>query len=119
MSKIYDVKKIKNGIYTYLVVANSYESPLDVLDEISKEIEVPECTILFDMLLRTGMSYNRYLSIRYKDNQFDKKSISIVTQISNDIKLSTVETLNKHISCVEESLLPEPIKFLIKKKLPV
>lgn len=117
MSKLYEIKKIEDRLYTYLVIANSYESPLDVLDEISNEIEVENCTILFDMLLRTGLSYNRYLSINFQDKTFDRKSIKIVDNaISNEIKNNVIEILNENIKVVEDSILPAPLKFLIKKR---
>jgi hypothetical protein len=117
MSKLYEVKKIEDGYYSYLVIANSYRSPLDVLDEISKEIECDNCTVLFDMLLRTGLSYNRYLSMDYLNNTFDIKSTNVVqNNITDYIKRNVIEVLNENIEYVEDSILPAPLKFLIKKK---
>lgn len=117
MNKIYKLKKTNNKNYAYLVIATSYISPMDVLDEISEEIECDNCIVLFDMLLRTGLSSNRYVSIEYKNNDFDINSIKIADKdIDENIKKSVIEFLNNNIEYVNESIIPQALKFLIKEK---
>ncbi|MDD2445872.1 MAG: type II toxin-antitoxin system RnlB family antitoxin [Clostridia bacterium] len=69
------LEKFNNNLYQYLVFGTTVESPLFQLQKIAKKLKGNNCTVLFDQLLQTGNTDNRFLTIAFKKNSFDLSTV--------------------------------------------
>lgn len=102
------IEKLNNGIANYLVFSISTESPLFFLDELRGEISFNEGDVLIvDQLLQTGEADNRFMTIVYRNNEFDYSSIKHIENIKVDsgIRLIIAEYLRQHTVLLKYSIL--------------
>ena len=87
------INKSNNPKIKYVIFSISTDSPLFLLDEIIKNINLENGQkVLFDQLLQTGDSNNRFLSLKFANGKFDLSSIQHIDKEQID------ETLYKFIS---------------------
>ena len=87
------INKSNNPKIKYVIFSISTDSPLFLLDEINENVKLKNGQIvLFDQLLQTGDSDNRFLSLQFVNDKFDLSSIKHVDKKQID------ETLYKFIS---------------------
>lgn len=87
------INKSNNLIFKYVIFSVSTDSPLFMLNEIHNNISLENGQkILFDQLLQTGDSSNRFLSLKFANGEFDLSSIKHVEKSQLD------ESLYKFIS---------------------
>lgn len=87
------INKSNNPKIKYVIFSTSTDSPLFVLDDINKNICLENGqSVLFDQLLQTGDSDNRFLSLKFVNGMFDLSSIKHIDKKQID------ETLYKFIS---------------------
>lgn len=118
MMKEYILKHIDQDNIDYLVFGTSVESPFFYLSEIAKDIKDDKVVkVLFDQLLQTGNSKNRFLMLELKDGTFELNSaVSIDPKtISNEIKLHITEFLRQNPQVLEYSILLNEQKKIIEQ----
>lgn len=73
---------IKRGHYIF-IQSTSYNNPINNLDQIAKELRKNryEGSVVFDLLLATGNTSNRFLLTKFTNRKFDTSSFQ-KTQIS-------------------------------------
>lgn len=87
------INKSNNPKIKYVIFSISTDSPLFLLDKINKNIYLENGqSVLFDQLLQTGDSSNRFLSLKFVNGTFDLSSIQHIDKKQID------ETLYKFIS---------------------
>ena len=87
------INKSNNPKIKYVIFSISTDSPLFLRDEINKNIYLENGqSVLFDQLLQTGDSSNRFLSLKFVNGTFDLSSIQHIDKKKID------ETLYKFIS---------------------
>lgn len=87
------INKSNNPKIKYVIFSISTDSPLFLLDEIKKNIYLENGqSVLFDQLLQTGDSDNRFLSLKFINGNFDLSSIQHINKKQID------ESLYKFIS---------------------
>ena len=87
------INKSNNPKIKYVIFSISTDSSLFLLDEINKNIYLENGqSVLFDQLLQTGDSSNRFLSLKFVNGTFDLSSIQHIDKKQID------ETLYKFIS---------------------
>lgn len=82
------INKSINPTIKYVIFSVSTDSPLFLLDEIKENIFLENGqTILFDQLLQTGDTENRFLSIKFLNGKFDLSTIQHIDKKKIDVSL--------------------------------
>lgn len=110
----YQILKLNNGPYDFLVIATSYENPLSSFKEIEEEINVDRAKLLFDLTLINGLKKNRYIECDYKVGQNSQLDCSLVESIDEYIKSLSYDYFTKNDDIVQKSVIPNSLKFLLK-----
>ena len=58
MKDNFEIMKLNNEPYDFLIIATSYENPLSSIKEIGEEIQVQKANLLFDLTLINGTNKN-------------------------------------------------------------
>lgn len=112
----YDIIEIEKE-YKYVVVATSYENPIEEIETIEYELNNKQYCgkILFDLLLCNGMNSNRYIEMEFNGVYFDMTSSTIIKKISESIEKVIYQYFKDRPSLVENSVLSNAQQYLIKK----
>jgi hypothetical protein len=111
--KTFEIKESTNE-YPIVIYSLSYVSPLGSLPIIEKELESYRGKVLFDLLMCNGLASNRFIVADYDGDKFDVGSFTI-TQVGTSIKKESLSFYMTDPSLLENSVLPRPHQFLIKK----
>ena len=114
----YVLKKLNSKIAQYLVFSTSVESPFFMLNEITKDIhESKDVVVIFDQLLQTGDSDNRFMSITFKNNAFDLNSANKIDSktVNNVIREEIANFLRENPTILKYSILLSNQKEQIEK----
>lgn len=115
--KDYQIEKICHSAYNYVVLSTSYINPFDEKEEIENSLrkENYKGKILFDLLLKNGFNYNRYIEVVYDGDKFDINTMKALDNIDDQIKLFTTNFYKDHDYLLENSIIPKSKQFLIKR----
>lgn len=112
--KNYQILKLNNEPFDFLVIATSCENPLSYIKEICKEISRDRAKILFDLTLINGTKNNRYISCDYRTGENYLQSCSLVKDIDERIKNMSYNYFMQNEDIVQRSVVPDSLKFLLK-----
>ena len=116
--KDYILKHIDQDNIDYLVFGTSVESPFVYITEIAKDIKADKVVkVLFDQLLQTGNSKNRFLMLELKDGTFELSSAICIDPkaVSNEIKLHIADFLRHNPQVLKYSILLNEQKKIIEQ----
>ena len=99
---------------------NTTEDLYFLQDEIMKEINIKNSqtkTVLVDLFLRNGFTFNRYILLRYDKNNNRLKSFIInPREVSEKIKIKIEDYLRNHNELLySSSLSKKEIEFILNK----
>ncbi|WMC91305.1 type II toxin-antitoxin system RnlB family antitoxin [Kineothrix sp. MB12-C1] len=117
MKDNFKILKLNNEPYDFLIIATSYENPLDSIEEIEEEIHVKKANLLFDLTLINGVKKNRYIKCEYKAGINKLQSCSLVDSIDETIKALSYNFFKQNEEVVRKSIIPNTLKHLIKSGL--
>ncbi len=117
MKDLYELIKLDNEPYDYLIIAKTYVNPLSVLDEIAGEIDGNNERFLFDLTLINGMNSNRYIKGDCVNGTFLRNSFMVVNDIDKKIKERTQTFFLENKNLVDNSVVPKSLKFLLKERM--
>ncbi|WP_427113339.1 type II toxin-antitoxin system RnlB family antitoxin [Megasphaera sueciensis] len=112
--KNYQILKLNNELFDFLVIATSCENPLSYIKEIGKEISRDQAKILFDLTLINGTKSNRYISCDFCIGKNYLQSCSLVKNIDEHIRNMTYDFFAQNEDIVQRSVVPNSLKFLLK-----
>lgn len=100
---------IKRGNYMF-IQSVSYNNPINNLDLVAKELRKYkyEGNVIFDLLLSTGNTSNRFLVSKFLNKNFDKNSFK-KAKISPRVKNEITIYYKDHIEFLKNSILPKSI----------
>ena len=105
----YKIVEINNENYKAIIFAQSYETPLLYLDEISSELKehgMSNCNIVFDMLLSSGNTSQRYVEAMFDGEQFIKTTIKhIPIDKKNTLRTISLNFFKSNSSILQSSIL--------------
>lgn len=80
-----------------IVTASADFHPLRQLNQLAKELESNrfEGVVLFDLLAVNGLAPNRFASMKFRGNVFDRSSFAVESNVSPSIK-SEQDSIVKH-----------------------
>ena len=112
--KAYDIIEFKSD-YKYVILATSYENPIDELENIEDELEAKEYSgkVLFDLLLCNGMNSSRFVEIKFNGECFDLSSSITIKNPNNSIKEDIHQYFKDKPALLENSVLPKAQRYII------
>lgn len=114
--KKYNIIKLHNEPYEYLVIATTYESPINDIEEIKREISCEKTKILFDLMLINGNKSNRFIGLNMNANEkFNPSAYFIANDVTDKIKEISNRFFSENKTLLENSVLPNALKYLISK----
>ena len=91
------INKSNNPKIKYVIFSISTDSPLFLLDEINKNIYLENGqSVLFDQLLQTGDSSNRFLSLKFVNGTFDLSSIQHIDKKQIECSEKEIKLHGRH-----------------------
>jgi len=119
MSKTYYIEKINGGSYPCIIFSTSYVSPMDQLEIVENDLKKIGVmgNILFDLLLSHGNTPDRFYEVLFNGEKIDIDSLRRVESISDNIKQISSDFYHNHVHFLKNSILSNPQKFLIKKRI--
>lgn len=112
----YVIERIDEEIAKYLVFGITVNSPLFELNEIKDSLPISNGEkVVFDQLLQTGNSDNRFLIMTFNDDDFDYGSAININnrQINDQIRHFISDYLRGHDTILKYSILPSDEKTTI------
>jgi hypothetical protein len=103
-----------------VIFINSTEDLYFLQDEIYDIISKTDgerFTVLVDLFLRNGFSFNRFVSLKYNGKRDCKSIIVNPREVSEEIKSKINLYLREHESILENSALTTSVKYFVKRKL--
>ncbi len=113
MKDNFEVLKLDNEPYDFLIIATSYENPLGCMDEIGKEIQMQKAKLLFDLTLINGVSKNRYIKCEYEAERNQLQPCAIVESVDDAIKKISQNYFAKNQEIVKKSVISNALKYLL------
>ena len=112
--KAYNIIEFKSD-YKYVILATSYENPIDELENIEDELEAKEYSgkVLFDLLLCNGMNSSRFVEIKFNGECFDLSSSITIKNPNNSIKEDIHQYFKDKPALLENSVLPKAQRYII------
>lgn len=110
------IREINKKYAKFLVFGTSADTPLFFLQEIGDQTRLSKGdAVLFDQLLQTGDADNRFLIIKFGDNDFDLSTISHLDREKIDLETKEIVAsfLRSNPLVLRYSILPEQQKETI------
>lgn len=119
--KDYRIERVCHNAYKYIVLSTSYINPFDEKDEIENNLkkENYKGKILFDLLLKNGIGYNRYIEIVFDGEKFDINTLKPLENVDQDLKLFSTNFYKNHSHLLENTIVPQAQRFLIRKGIMI
>lgn len=115
--KEYEIFKFDDDINKDVVLITSTEDLYylqeNIYDELSK-LNGENFSVLIDLFLRNGFSFNRFVSLHFKNKNNCKSLIVNPRDVSDDIKLEIRDYLKSNTSILEGSALTQKIINFVK-----
>lgn len=115
--KNFIIKKIDKKYAKYLVFGTTVESPLFQLIDIKNKIVISDGeSVVFDQLLQTGNTDNRFLTLSFYEGKFDFGTAKNVEadKLDADVKNFAYDFLRKNVDILKHSILLSEQKDIIQ-----
>lgn len=88
MRNMYSIRTTDDKHFAAVIVAMGYQSPLEHLPSIVKELHEKSISgeVLFDLLCSNGYEWNRFASMRFNGQNFERKTFQVID--SNKVSCS-------------------------------
>jgi hypothetical protein len=102
------------------VFAAGVVSPMDVLDEIERELRIKkvEGRVLFDLLLNHGNKVNRYFVADFDGERFQKTRFRSASEDYEGLSKISAKLLQLHFCEMDASLLSNAMRYAITHGIP-
>ncbi|WP_017825439.1 type II toxin-antitoxin system RnlB family antitoxin [Clostridium botulinum] len=106
-----------------IIFSTTYVSPLDFIKDIENELRNVinySVEVVFDLLLSSGNSQERFGRINYTGNEFDMKSFQFINvPKKNDLRKVAVSYYKDKDENLDNSILTSMQKKMIKKGIAI
>lgn len=109
----FDIVKLKNSPYDYLLIATSYRSSLSDVLELDSVVDLGKGKVLFDFLLIHGNKKNRFVECVVIDDSCERNSIKVPNDIDENIRQQSSNFFKKNQQLIKNSILPKSLQYLI------
>lgn len=111
--KKYSVLKIESTSNYFLVIANTYENPINnfLCDRYVPFIENGD--VIFDLTIINGINFNRFIQATVENHQLQEQNIKVISEVPQDILEISKKYFETHKELVQRSTLPSATKYLL------
>lgn len=116
--KLFETVVLSGNKYAALIIGTSCEAPSKYLKEIASELQAKQVkgTIILDMLLHSGNSDERFISVDFDGEKFDDCTFKFIkVEKNNDTRKLSATYFQDYPEIVEYSILNSIQKKLILK----
>ena len=109
----YSILKIENMTNCFLVIANTYENPLNDLlcDKFVPFVEKGD--VIFDLAIINGINYNRFIQATVENHRLQEQNIKIISDVPKDILELSKKYFEENKEIIQRSTLPSATKYLL------
>ena len=109
----FNVIKLHNEPYNYLIIATNYHSSLSNLDELKSAIDIDYGKVLFDFMLINGNKKNRFIECEVVNSDYKRNTFKLAGSVDEYIKRASSKFFLENKELVSGSVLPNALKYLI------
>ena len=110
--KNFEVIKLNNSEYDYMVIATTCISPISTLTDIQNELEDKSGRII-DLTLINGTSSNRYITASFENGAVNRRSFEVVKVIESKVEYISLDFFAHHADLVKNGTIPNALKSLL------
>jgi hypothetical protein len=112
----FEIRKIEKPYNIYLILSNSYNSPIEHLEQIETNLRNSYSgRVIFDLLLSNGNSSNRFIEAKFDGEKFDYTSFRILPEVDREIKEVSASYYRNNENFLQSSIVSNAFKFLLRK----
>ena len=111
--KNFEINKLNNSLYDYLVIATTHISPISTLDDVQSFFKGISGKIVFDLTLINGTNSNRYISAIIENGIINRRSFKKLSSVDTAIQSDSKYFFMNHTDVVENSTIPRALKSLL------
>lgn len=117
MPENYAIKRTRDRSYPCVVLSTNHLSPLNEVCNIETSLRGLGVNgkVVFDLLLVNGNNYNRFFEAYFNGTSIEMSSVKILNKPSESIRVRSVEFYKKNLGLLENCILPNIIKFKLRK----
>lgn len=109
----YNVIELKHSQYDYLVIANTYENPINDLLYKGFVPFIENGHIIFDLTVINGISNNRYAFAKVENHKIITNTINVSSKIDDNISNIIFNYFLDNSYIIKNSSLPSAMKYTI------
>lgn len=109
----FDVIKLNNAPYNYLLIATSFRSSLSDLTKLDTLVSIGQGKVLFDFMLIHGNKKNRFVECNVVNDACERQSIKIADNVDENIRQKSSLFFRENEQLVKNSVLPKALQYLI------
>lgn len=109
----YSVLKIEHMSNYFLVIANTYENPINDLLCARYVPFVENGDIIFDLAIINGVNFNRFIQATVENHQLQEQSITVISEAPQNIIEISKKYFETHKGVIQQSTLPSATKYLL------
>lgn len=113
--KRYSVFELNDSKYNILVIANTYENPVNELLYEGNVSFIEDGDIIFDLAIINGLKANRFVKAEVKSHQIIPDTIKVVSDVCSKVKEISKNYFENNNEIVRRSVLPKATKYLLSK----
>ena len=109
----YSVLKIEHMSNYFLVIANTYENPINDLlcDRYVPFVENGD--VIFDLAVINGINFNRFIQVTVESHRLQAKTIKVISDVPTSILEISEKYFKTHKEVIQQSTLPSATKYLL------
>lgn len=112
----YEIFTFEEDVNEFVVFLNTTEDLYFLQDEIMEKISSKNKTVLVDLFLRNGFTFNRYVLLKIDSNNKFKSFIINPREVSEKIKKKVGNYLKEHSELLYSSSLSQnEIEFIVNR----
>lgn len=109
--------KLNDCQYDFLVIATSYENPINHFICNDSVPFLCRGKIAFDLTLINGKSYNQYAFVDVENHKIILQSLTISSKVDDNILNISKKFLSLNPDIIEKSILPKALKFTLLEEI--
>ena len=111
--KKYSVISLSEQENKFLIIANSYENPIN---DLISENDIPFLAngdVIFDLAIINGLNVNRFVGATINQHRLLPETIHVIDDVSPEILKSSKQFFMNNIDIVGRSSLPSATKHIL------
>lgn len=111
--KKYNVFKVDSLRNCFLVIANTYENPINDLICEGDVSFVENGNVIFDLAVINGINFNRFIQATVENHRLQANTIKIISDIPTSILEISQNYFKMNKEVIQQSALPSVTKYLL------